>query len=557
MASIVAKALPLASRRTIPHRLPVIPVPPWHPMLLGPPRAASLLPLFLPPPFLSNIFGKRFRSPFGSFSSTAPLWGFFAIFTRDYRKVRQRGWLKKNKLGLDVKICIEEELPNDPQIMSIAEKLQSDVPVALKVALDGLKISEYSTRDTSINDFNKYEKVELSVLLCDDDFIQKLNKEWRDIDQATDVLSMSQHIPELDLPILSLGDVVISLETAVRQAHERGYTLLDEIRILMVHGLLHLLGFDHEISLEAEVEMEKVEELIIRNLGWTGKGLIKSSHDSGNDESHLANSSDQLAKSAKVEGRSGLYESRLSYVFCDVDGTLFNYKSQINTRMGEALREALSSGAKIAIVTGKTRSAVLRASTMVNLSGKDGIVSEESPGVFLQGSLVYGREGQEIYRAKLDKKLCTEAFLYSSEHKVALVAFCQDQCFTLFQHPLVDLLHTMHYEPKAEIIPSVQHLLAVSDVQKLLFLGTAEEISRLRPYWLEATTGIADVVQAPAEMLEIVPCGVAKNYGVKLLLDHLGIVADEIMPHFEGKNTMEMQQSSDVELDNAGQGSTL
>lgn len=87
-------------------------------------------------------------------------------------------------------------------MQSVAETLRSDVPVALKVALDGLLASKYNTRDTSIYDVNKYEKVELSVLLCDDGFIQKLNKYWRDVDQATDVLSMSQHIPELGHPIV-------------------------------------------------------------------------------------------------------------------------------------------------------------------------------------------------------------------------------------------------------------------------------------------------------------------------------------------------------------------
>ncbi|KAG6525219.1 hypothetical protein ZIOFF_015173 [Zingiber officinale] len=72
-----------------------------------------------------------------------------------------------------------------------------------------------------MDDIDKYDKVELSVLLCDDNFIRKINKEWRDVDQATDVLSMSQHIPELDLSILSLGDVVMSLEIATKQAKER------------------------------------------------------------------------------------------------------------------------------------------------------------------------------------------------------------------------------------------------------------------------------------------------------------------------------------------------
>lgn len=77
-----------------------------------------------------------------------------------------------------------------------------NVPMAMKIAFDGLKDSEYKTRDTCIDDVGRFDKVELSVLLCNDDFIRKLNKEWRDEDHATDVLSMSQHIPGIDLPIV-------------------------------------------------------------------------------------------------------------------------------------------------------------------------------------------------------------------------------------------------------------------------------------------------------------------------------------------------------------------
>ncbi|XP_009404551.2 endoribonuclease YBEY, chloroplastic isoform X1 [Musa acuminata AAA Group] len=537
MARFVAKTLPLASRCASRRPRPLAGASSWRRTARppSPPPTPSPLSHSVPlPAFFSNVSARGFRSLSDSSCSLVP------AFTRGYRNVRRRGRLPKKKpLELDVRICIEEELPDDPQILSIAETLRSDIPVALKVALDGLLTSKYNTRDTSIDDVNKYEKVELSVLLCDDGFIQKLNKHWRDVDQTTDVLSMSQHIPELGHPILLLGDIVISLETASRQAQERGYTPLDEIRVLMVHGLLHLLGFDHEISHEAEAEMEKEEELILRNLGWKGKGLIKSTNNSRTAESHSTSSPNELVKNVKMEGHSGLYEAKLSYMFCDVDDTLFNGKSQINTRMAEAMREALSRGAKVVIVTRMTRSAVIRASSLANLAGKDGIVSEASPGIFLQGSIVYGRRGQEIYRASVDKNICREAFLYSLEHEVPLVAFCEDQCFTLFEHPLIDLLHTVHHEPKAEIMPSVEHLLAVSDVQKLLFLGTAEVISTLKPYWLEATQGIADIVQATPDMLEIVPCGASKGSGIKLLLDHLGIAADEIMPHFEGEGESE------------------
>lgn len=86
---------------------------------------------------------------------------------------------------------------------SIAEILRLNVPMAMKLAFEGLKDSKYKTRDTAIKDVGGFESVEISLLLCNDEFIRKLNKEWRDEDHATDVLSMSQHIPDLKLPIVS------------------------------------------------------------------------------------------------------------------------------------------------------------------------------------------------------------------------------------------------------------------------------------------------------------------------------------------------------------------
>ena len=81
--------------------------------------------------------------------------------------------------------------------------MRLNIPLAMKLAFERLNGSEYTTRDPVITDVGGYESVELSVLFCNDDFIQKLNKDWRGEDHATDVLSMSQHIPELMLPIVS------------------------------------------------------------------------------------------------------------------------------------------------------------------------------------------------------------------------------------------------------------------------------------------------------------------------------------------------------------------
>ena len=96
---------------------------------------------------------------------------------------------------------------------------------------------------------------ELSVAITDDAGIRALNGAWREKDQATDVLSFPQDVDGL------LGDLVISLETAQRQASARGHSLRDELRILLVHGLLHLCGHDHELSPEAHENMAAEERV--------------------------------------------------------------------------------------------------------------------------------------------------------------------------------------------------------------------------------------------------------------------------------------------------------
>ncbi|XP_006450741.2 endoribonuclease YBEY, chloroplastic isoform X1 [Citrus clementina] len=462
---------------------------------------------------------------------------------RGYRKARRRVAKSKQKeLELNVSICIEDELPDDPEVLNIAEMLRLNAPTLMKLAFDSLKDSTYKTRDTAVEDVGGFESIELSILFCNNEFIRKLNKEWRDEDHATDVLSMSQHVPELKLPILMLGDIVISVETAARQAEERGHSLLDEIRILMVHGLLHLLGFDHEISEEAEAEMEKNEEFLLQSLGWKGKGLIQSAYDSEtNTNIQVENSDEQKFKDRKQEGSLRFYKPKFSYIFCDMDGTLLNSQSQISLTTAKALKEALSRGLKVVVATGKTRPAVISALKKVDLVGRDGIISEFAPGVFIQGLLVHGRQGREIFRRNLDRDFCREAYQYSWEHKVPLIAFSGDRCLTLFDHPLVDSLHTTYHEPKAEIIPAIEDLLAAVDIQKLIFLDTAEGVATtIRPYWSEATKDRANVVQAIPDMLEIVPPGTSKGSGVKMLLDHLGVSTKEIMAIGDGENDVEM-----------------
>ena len=104
---------------------------------------------------------------------------------------------------------------------------------------------------------------ELSIVLCDDLFIHPLNRDYRAKDRPTDVLSFAQREGDFafqDDPVL--GDVIISLETTVRQAEERGHPLNKELSILLVHGILHLIGYDHIEDDEAAIMEAKEKELL-------------------------------------------------------------------------------------------------------------------------------------------------------------------------------------------------------------------------------------------------------------------------------------------------------
>ena len=106
------------------------------------------------------------------------------------------------------------------------------------------------------------ENQELSVLLANDRKIRTLNKQYRGQDRATDVLSFSQNEEENKPNSHLMGDVVISTVTAKRQAAEHGLTLEEEIALLLIHGILHLLGFGHERSDEEACHMkQKTREL--------------------------------------------------------------------------------------------------------------------------------------------------------------------------------------------------------------------------------------------------------------------------------------------------------
>ncbi|MBE9537278.1 MAG: rRNA maturation RNase YbeY [Proteobacteria bacterium] len=127
----------------------------------------------------------------------------------------------------------------------------------------GIRKSEVARKARAILDLLGSSDAELSILLTGDEEIRQINADYRNIDRPTDVIAFAMREGDFgDLHEEILGDVVISIDTAKRQAEERGHSLWDELLFLLIHGILHLHAYDHEQGGEMMAEMEAKEREI-------------------------------------------------------------------------------------------------------------------------------------------------------------------------------------------------------------------------------------------------------------------------------------------------------
>lgn len=116
---------------------------------------------------------------------------------------------------------------------------------------------------------SKKNKFELNIVFASNKKIQSLNKKYRNKDKPTNVLSFPAYDPKDIYPAgfnIPLGDIVLSLPTIKREAKEQGKTFDDHLRHLVIHGLLHLVGYDHENDKDAK-KMETLEISILKQMG--------------------------------------------------------------------------------------------------------------------------------------------------------------------------------------------------------------------------------------------------------------------------------------------------
>ena len=146
--------------------------------------------------------------------------------------------------------------------------------------IDNLDLKEYRKDFKSIlkevkKILNIDNKIAFSLTICDSDYIWALNKEYRGIDRETDVLSFALEDEALEddlldmidmLGVREIGDIIINIDRVRSQASDYGHSFKRELCFLFTHGLLHLLGYDHQ-SKDEEEEMFALQEQVLCNLG--------------------------------------------------------------------------------------------------------------------------------------------------------------------------------------------------------------------------------------------------------------------------------------------------
>ena len=301
--------------------------------------------------------------------------------------------------------------------------------------------------------------VELSVALCTDAHIRALNAEWRGKDAATDVLSVPA---EAFGEVTVLGDCVVSVDTAARQARDLGHALADECRVLLAHGIAHLAGMDHEDGEEQARECRawrarfsaRSRRRRNQSRSWPG-GVAKKASERAAAESHRLRRGGRarrrrrlrVAPNERSSGgnantntnttaftvprrrrrRPGAPRARRADVLVvDLDGTLLNGDGRVTRRVADALRRRRQGRAG---VRGHRQRAPRRgARSRPPASTGRGRHRRGLPGVFLQGLDVRAPGGGSLASVSMPEEVVRDAFAFHAGEMfgfdTALTAFC-------------------------------------------------------------------------------------------------------------------------------------
>jgi probable rRNA maturation factor len=133
---------------------------------------------------------------------------------------------------------------------------------------EGISLKKIKSFAKKICLYLKLKNITLTIIICDNNYIRKINKDYRKKNKPTDVISFAYRenpFPDINFGLETLGDLYISLEKASANAKTYGASLPEEVRRLIAHGILHLIGYDHERSRKDKKIMQEKEEELFRS----------------------------------------------------------------------------------------------------------------------------------------------------------------------------------------------------------------------------------------------------------------------------------------------------
>ena len=230
-----------------------------------------------------------------------------------------------------------------------------------------------------------------------------------------------------------------------------------------------------------------------------------------------------------------LQRENLRLVCCDVDGTLLTPEHTVTPKTVEVVLRAMES-VTFACCTGRGRFGAYNALGPIG----EKLRERNAPGVFLNGLLVYGPDGEIVCEEVLPSAVVLDAAAFAATHELSLVGFTGERIVCSAADQWTDVFETIK-EPKAEALHLPwEEIVKAERLNKLILLGEPSTLSSLRSALSGALGETASLTCAIPTMLEVLPAGGSKGKGVRALLERLGVDASEAMAIGDAENDLGM-----------------
>lgn len=265
----------------------------------------------------------------------------------------------------------------------------------------------------------------------------------------------------------------------------------------------------------------------------------------------LAHCSDSLSSPSLF---SQHLSPKFKTILSDIDGTLLDSNHAMADTTVNAIHNVMQSGFNFFPCTGRSRESMAAAvgPAFLRLFHPSGDPSK-IPGVYQQGLQVYDTTGALIHERLLPAETIQIVEQFCAEQETSLIAYCGSQIFTVtqtvqtrgiveYKEPIPTLMSSIpSLSSSTPSIPHLRDLFSLGHpVHKLIILSDDAELSRLRPALSTLMQGKASITKAVPNMLEVLPLGASKGAGVSVLLESLGIDAEDVIAFGDGENDVEM-----------------